>query len=83
MGISPKGAEDCAEAGASHAPTISCSNVPIAHRDVRRHGCQAGLRTHERIRLAGVSPSHVSIDAVAFGSAVTRLPLRGQRRVWF
>jgi hypothetical protein len=70
-------------ASASYVPTKSCSNVPIAHRDVRRYRCQAGLRTHECIRHAGESPSHVLIDAVAFGSAVTRLPLRGQRRVWF
>src|SRR5258708_18203951 len=32
---------------------------------------------------AGKSPSRVTTDAVAFGFTVTRLPLRGQRRVWF
>jgi hypothetical protein len=66
---------------APSAPTETHSNVPIAHRDVRRLECQAGLRTHERIHHAGGSPSRVRRSG--FRSAVTRLPLRGQRRVWF
>jgi hypothetical protein len=37
------------EAVAASAPTKTCSNVPIARRDVRRYHHQAGLRTHECI----------------------------------
>ena len=58
------------------------SNLPIAHRDVRRLERQAGLRTHERISIM-LATRLPAFHAVAHRFAVTRLPLRGQRRVWF
>jgi hypothetical protein len=70
------------EAVAASAPTKTCSNVPIARRDVRRYHHQAGLRTHECIwsMLANRLPASSQWQS---DSLYTRLPLRGQRRVWF
>jgi len=70
-------------AAAALVPTAPTqSQVPIAHRDVRRLERQAGLRTHERMSIMPATRLPAS-HAVAHRFAFTRLPLRGQRRVWF
>jgi hypothetical protein len=82
--VSPEGSEGCGGPCATSAPIETSSNVPIARRDVRNiiarpvSGLTSAFKSCWQIAFPRLSK-----DAVAFGFAVTRLPLRGQRRVWF